>query len=95
MTGRPTAAELLATPGALLTRSHLRELGLGRTAIDAVFRALDVVVFPGSSTPHVRRDDYLELIDASTYAEKRVRVTSRSAAYHGVGASTKRPDRAA
>jgi hypothetical protein len=29
------AAELLETPGALLTRSHLRELGLGRAAVDA------------------------------------------------------------
>jgi hypothetical protein len=32
---RPTAAELLATPEALLNRSHLRELGLERRAVDA------------------------------------------------------------
>jgi hypothetical protein len=68
-----TAAELLATPGALLTRSHLAELGLGRAAIDAVFRQLDVVVFPGSSRPHVRREDYLELVEKSTYGNGRVR----------------------
>ena len=49
MTGGPKATELLETPGALLTRTHLRELGLGRAAIDAVFRALPVVVFPGSA----------------------------------------------
>ena len=33
-------------PGALLSRSHLRELGLERRAVDAVFRELDVVVLP-------------------------------------------------
>ena len=68
-----TAAELLETPGALLTRTHLCELGLGRSAIDAVFRELDVVVFPGSTRPHVRRDDYLELVARSTYGSDRVR----------------------
>jgi hypothetical protein len=73
--GRPSAAELLETPGALLTRSHLRELGLGRSAIDAVFRQLDVVVFPGSSRPHVRVADYLALVERSTYDENRVRAT--------------------
>lgn len=77
MNGTPTAAELLATPAALLTRSHLRELGLGRSAIDAVFRELDVIVFPGSSRPHVRVADYLALVEASTYDEGRVRLTSR------------------
>lgn len=44
---RPSATELLETPGALLTRSDLRELGLERRAIDAVFRALAVVFLPG------------------------------------------------
>jgi hypothetical protein len=73
VSGTPTAAELLATPGALLTRSHLRELGLGRAAIDAIFRELDVVVFPGSSRPHVRVDDYLELLQRSSYGPGRVR----------------------
>ena len=74
-TAGPSAARLLETPGALLTRTHLRELGLGRAAIDAVFRQLPVVVFPGSSRPHVRREDYLALVDASTYDHNRVRVT--------------------
>lgn len=73
MTGSPSAAELLATPGALLTRSHLRELGLGRAAIDAVFRACEVVVFPGSSRPHIRREEYLQLVESSTYGDGRVR----------------------
>jgi hypothetical protein len=71
--GRPSAAELLQTRGALLTRSHLRDLGLGRSAIDAIFRQLPVVVFPGSSRPHVRADDYLQLVEASTYDDNRVR----------------------
>jgi hypothetical protein len=72
---RPTAAELLETPGALLTRSHLRELGLGRSAIDAVFRACEVVVFPGSSRPMIHREDYLALVERSTYTDSRVRVS--------------------
>src|SRR3954470_16424374 len=40
---RPVAIELLAVPEALLTRTHLRQLGLERRAIDAIFRALPVV----------------------------------------------------
>jgi hypothetical protein len=73
----PTAADLLGTPGALLTRTHLRELGLGRAAVDAIFRKLPVVVFPGSTRPHIRREDYLELVTASMYDENRVRLTGR------------------
>jgi hypothetical protein len=68
---------LLDTPGALLTRSHLRELGLGRAAIDNVFRALPVVVFPGSGRPMIRVEDYLELIRSSTFDGNRVRLTNR------------------
>ena len=64
---RPTAAELLANPHALLTRSHLRELGLERRAVDAVFRACPVISFPGYSRPVIRVRDYLALVDSSTY----------------------------
>jgi hypothetical protein len=70
---RPTANDLLARPGALLTRSHLRELGLERRAVDAVFRALPAVVLPGYSRPFVRVADYLDLVERSTYREDRVR----------------------
>ena len=49
-----SATELLETSGALLTRTHLRELGLERRAVDAVFRALPVVAFPGYSRPLIR-----------------------------------------
>jgi len=36
---RPTAAELLNTPGAVVTSTHLRDLGWTRTNIDAIWRA--------------------------------------------------------
>jgi len=70
---RPSAAELLETPGALLTRSHLRRLGLERRAVDAVFRALPVVALPGYSRPMIRAEEFLELVDHSTYGDDRVR----------------------
>lgn len=68
-----TAAELLHSPDALLTRTHLRELGLERRAVDAVFRALPVVELPGYSRPLIRAADYLELVERSTYRDDRVR----------------------
>ena len=70
---RPSSAKLLATPGALLTRSHLRELGLERRAIDAVFRRLPVVALPGYSRPMIRAEHYLELLEEHTYRDDRVR----------------------
>jgi hypothetical protein len=69
----PTAQELLATPDALLTRTHLRELGLERRAVDAVFRALPVIVLPGYSRPLIRADDFRALIAKFTYRDDRVR----------------------
>jgi len=44
-------------------RTDLRELGLERRAIDAVFRALPLVALPGYSRPLIREADYLELIE--------------------------------
>ncbi len=73
MSARPAATDLLETPGALLTRSHLREFGLERRAVDSVFRALPVVVLPGYSRPLIRVSDYLELVERSTYRDDRVR----------------------
>ena len=70
---RPTAAALLTTEGALLSRSHLRELGLERRAVDAVFRALPVVALPGYARPLVRAEDYRRHIDENTYRDDRVR----------------------
>src|SRR3954462_7703845 len=55
------AERLLELPDALLTRSHLRALGLERRAVDAVFRALPVVALPGYSRPLIPAADYLQL----------------------------------
>ena len=68
-----SAQELLATPDALLTRTHLRELGLERRAVDAVFRILPVVALPGYSRPMIRAQEYLALIARNTYNGDRVR----------------------
>lgn len=76
---RPTATELLAKPDALLTRSDLRELGLERRAVDAVFRALPVVALPGYSRPLVRAEDYRELVERNTFHDDRVRPCKRAA----------------
>jgi hypothetical protein len=72
-THRPPPNALLKTPGALLTRSDLRGLGLERRAIDAVFRALPVVALPGYSRPLIRAEQYLELVEEHTYRDDRVR----------------------
>ena len=60
-------------PEAFLSRTDLRELGLERRAVDAVFRAVPVVVLPGYSRPLVRVSDYLDLVEVSTYRGDRVR----------------------
>lgn len=70
-----TASELLETPGALLSSTHLRQLGLGRRAIDAVFRALPVVSIPGYSRPLIRAADYLWHLEGWTFRDDRVRST--------------------
>jgi hypothetical protein len=70
--------DLLGTPDALLTRTHLRELGLERRAIDAVFRALAVVALPGYSRPMIRVRDFLELLERSTFGDDRVRPIARA-----------------
>jgi hypothetical protein len=74
--GHQAAKDLLETPGALLTRTHLRELGLERRAVDAVFRALPVVALPGYSRPLIRADEYRELVEKFTYRDDRVRPMS-------------------
>jgi hypothetical protein len=71
----PSAAERIANPDAFLSRSNLRELGLERRAVDAVFRACPVVSLPGYSRPLIRAADYRALIESSTYAGNRVRPT--------------------
>jgi hypothetical protein len=75
VTRRLTARQLLENPAALLTRSHLRELGLERRAVDAVFRAQPEVKLPGYSRTLVRVRDYHDLIDSNTYRGDRVMPT--------------------
>lgn len=73
---RPTAAERLADPDAVLSRGDLREFGWERRAVDAIFRACPVVVLPGYSRPAIRVGDYLELLERSTYRDgERVRAS--------------------
>ncbi len=72
MADRKTASELLATPGALLGRTHLRELGLERRAVDSVFRLLPVCVIPGYARPMIKASDYLALIERQTFEGDRV-----------------------
>jgi hypothetical protein len=67
---RPRASELLQTPGALLTRSDLRELGLERRAVDAVFRECPVIVLPGYTRPMVHVEAYLALLEGATYCDR-------------------------
>lgn len=64
---RPTPAERLSNPDCVLSRTDLRELGYERRAIDAIFRACEVMVLPGYSRPLIRVADYLELVERSTY----------------------------
>jgi hypothetical protein len=77
--GHAAATALLDAPDALLTRTHLRELGLERRAVDAVFQALAVVALPGYSRPMIRVRDYLELIENYTFRDDRVRPSGRVA----------------
>ncbi len=71
---RPPAQRLAETPGALLTRTDLRNLGLERGAVDAIFRQLPVVAIPGYSRPMIRAEDYRALLERCTYHDgERVR----------------------
>jgi hypothetical protein len=73
VSARPSPAARLETPGAFLSRADLRELGLERRAVDAIFRACPVVAIPGYSRPLIRVEDYQAFIETSTYAGDRVR----------------------
>jgi hypothetical protein len=52
----------------------LRELGLGRRAVDAIFRELPTIHLPGYSRPLIRVRDYIAFIERCTYRGERVRV---------------------
>jgi hypothetical protein len=65
--------ERLDNPDGFLSRTDLRELGLERRAVDAVFRACPVVAFPGYRRPLIRVREYLAFLEECTYAGDRVR----------------------
>jgi hypothetical protein len=67
MTPRPSAADLLQTPGALLTTSDMAELGLDRRAVEAVFRHCPHVLIPGYRRPMVVSDVLRRFLDQSTH----------------------------
>ncbi len=69
----PSPRERLANPDAVLSRTDLSALGLPRRAVDAVFRALPVIVLPGYSRPMVRVADYIAYLEKHTYRGDRVR----------------------
>jgi hypothetical protein len=71
----PAPAQRLEQRDAVLSRTDLRELGWERRAVDAIFRACPVIALPGYSRPVIRVADYHALVDASTYADDRVRPT--------------------
>lgn len=73
MTGRKLASELLATPGAVLDRQHLAELGWQRRSIDWFFRELAVVSPPGVRRVYIKVEDYLRAVDEHTYTKNQVR----------------------
>jgi hypothetical protein len=73
MTARPSAADRLANPDAVLSRSDLRELGWERRAVDAIVRGCGVVAIPGYSRPVVLVRDYLAFVESNTYRRDRVR----------------------
>jgi hypothetical protein len=75
MNRRP-AHELLGTPGALLDRRALAELGLQRRSIDKVFRELPVVALPGVRRAYVRADDVRRFLNENTFlGDERIRPT--------------------
>jgi hypothetical protein len=71
----PPPEERLERPDAFLSRSDLAALGLPRRAVDAIFRACEVVVLPGYSRPLVTVAEYRRVIEKSTYRDDRVRPT--------------------
>ncbi len=74
MSARPSPAELLASPDAVLTRTDLRALGWERRAVDAIVRGCPIVAIPGYSRPVVLVRDYLSFLERSTYRDgERVR----------------------
>lgn len=62
-----TLEDRLKNPDAFLNRSDLRELGLPRRAIDAIFRVVPVVLLEGYSKPMIQVRHFLGYVEDSTY----------------------------
>lgn len=62
-----SAADRLANPDAILSRTDLRELGWQRRAVDALIRACPTIVLPGYSRPVILVRDYLAALERCTY----------------------------
>jgi hypothetical protein len=77
LNSRPAVVERLSNPEAFLSRSDLRDLGLERRAVDAIFRACPVVSLPGYARPLIRVADYLTLLEQHTYRRDRIRPCHR------------------
>lgn len=77
MTTTSSLAERLRNPEAFLSRSDLRELGLERRAIDAIFRSCEVVYLPGYSRGLIKVHAYHRVISDSTFRDNHVRPTGR------------------
>jgi hypothetical protein len=65
-------------PGALPSRTHLRDLSWGRTPIDATLGTLDVILIDGTRSPMIRREDFLACARGATYGDNRIRPSFRA-----------------
>jgi hypothetical protein len=70
----PRSRRTARKPRRLPQPRRLRELGLERRAVDAVFRACPVVAFPGYSRPLIRVADYNAFVAEHTYRGDKVRI---------------------
>lgn len=70
-----SAVDRLGVPNAVLSRTDVHELGYGRRAIDAIFRACPVISLPGYSRPLIRVADFEAFVEEHTYGDDRVRPT--------------------
>jgi hypothetical protein len=70
---RPSPAERVTNPDAVLSRTDLRELGYERRAVDAIFRACPVEVWPGYARPLIRVADFQAWRQRCRYDGSRIR----------------------
>jgi hypothetical protein len=66
----PSAVELLEQGTGFLTRTHLRDLGLERRAVDAVFGHCPVIQFAGYSRPVIEVEAFIAFKEGSTYCAR-------------------------